>query len=107
MKRALMLALVAAILAGSAGYVVQRLAFGPSPQEQEYARQLEAARLSGNQTEYQRIAGELAVTVSPREMAFTIGPPLLILGGFAFWAYRRRSPDGRPGEGIRRDAVDA
>jgi hypothetical protein len=106
MKRALSIALLCALLAGSAGYVFQRVAFGPTALEQDYARRMHAARAAGDQGEYQRLAGELSITVTPRELAFAFGPPVLILGGFAFWAYRRRSPDGRHGEGIRRDAVD-
>jgi hypothetical protein len=83
MRRAVMAVILLALVAGGTGNVVQRMTYGPSPQERAYKAQLDAARAAGNQTEYERIAGELAVTVGPREMLWTMGPPVLIIGTFA------------------------
>ncbi len=91
MRRAVMAVIVLALLAGATGNVVQRMSHGPSPQERAFQVQLDAARAAGNQPEYERVAGELAVTIGPREMLWTMGPPLLVLGSFsAFVLVRRR-----------------
>lgn len=90
MKRGLTIALLCALFAGTAGYVAQRVAWGASDQENAYTRQLKQAEASGNRVEYRRLAGELAVTIAPREMLFTFAPPALILGAYTLLHVRRR-----------------
>lgn len=90
MRRAVMAVIVLALLAGGTGNVVHRITYGPSPQERAYKAQLDAARAAGNQSEYERVAGELAVTVGPTEMLWTMGPPVAIIGLFSLVLLLRR-----------------
>ena len=97
-KRSLFAAIVIALLAGAVGNIASRQVFGPTRTELLHRAAVDAAVRSKDQVQYERAAGAAAVDIAPREMAFTMGPFIAVLGGYALVIAlrRRRSGDAPP-----------
>ena len=85
-----MIAIFAALLAGAAGNIVQRAWFGPTATERQRAVAMAQAEKANDTAEAERILAAGAVDVGPREMAFTMVPFVLVIGGYAAYALARR-----------------
>jgi hypothetical protein len=88
-KNAVMLVLVAAILAGGIGNIVQRQIYGPTLQERATVARMEAAIKARDQAAYDRASKDNAVDISTREFLWTIIPPLAIGLVGSLLIYRR------------------
>jgi hypothetical protein len=89
MKNALLLVLVAAIVAGGVGNILERQIYGPTLRERATAARISAAIKAGDQAAYDRASKDAAVDIGTREFLWTITPPLVIglVGGLLL--YRR------------------
>lgn len=89
MKNAVMLVLVAAIVAGALGNILERQIYGPTLREQATAARISAAVKAGDKTAYDRASKDAAVDIGTREFLWTIIPPIAIglVGGLLI--YRR------------------
>ena len=89
MKNAVMLVLVAAVVAGALGNILERQIYGPTARERATAARIDAAVKAGDQAAFDRASKEAAVEIGPREFLWTIVPPLTIIlvGGLVI--YRR------------------
>jgi hypothetical protein len=88
-KNAVMLVLVAAVLSGAIGNILQRQIYGPTTRERATAARISAAIKAGDQAAYDRASKDAAVDIGTREFLWTIIPPLAIglVGGLLI--YRR------------------
>lgn len=88
-----MFVLVAAVLSGAIGNVLQRQIYGPTERERAQQAKIEAAAAARDQAAFDRATKEAAVDIGPREFAWTFGPPFVIfvVGGLLIW---RRWPHG-------------
>jgi hypothetical protein len=88
-----MIALFAALLAGALGNIVERAVYGATESERQRAAALADAQRNGDAVAAERVLAANAVDVGPREMAFTMLPFILVLGGYAGYVVvtRRRS----------------
>ncbi len=89
MKNAVMLVLVAAIVAGALGNILERQIYGPTLREQATAARISAAVKAGDKSAYDRASKDAAVDIGTREFLWTIIPPIAIglVGGLLI--YRR------------------
>ncbi len=89
MKNAVMFVLVAAVLAGGIGNILQRQIYGPTARERATAARIEAAAKSRDQAAFDRATKEAAVEIGPREFLWTVVPPLTIVLVGGLLIYRR------------------
>jgi hypothetical protein len=88
-KNAVMLVLVAAVVAGALGNVIERQIYGPTARERATAARIEAAAKARDQAAFDRATKEAAVEIGPREFLWTVIPPLTILLVGGLLIYRR------------------
>jgi hypothetical protein len=88
-KNAVMLVLVAAVVAGALGNILERQIYGPTLREKATAARISAAIKAGDKAAYDRASKDAAVDIGAREFLWTIIPPLAIglVGGLLI--YRR------------------
>ena len=89
MKNAVMLVLVAAVVAGAIGNILERQIYGPTPASAPRQARIAAAIKAGDQAAYDRASKDAAVDIGTREFLWTIIPPVTIglVGGLLI--YRR------------------
>ncbi len=89
MKNAVLLVLVAAVVAGALGNILERQIYGPTARERATQARMAAAIKAGDQAAYDRASKEAAVDIGAREFLWTVIPPVTIVLVGGLLIYRR------------------